>query len=124
MKIPSILFIDDEEIIAKTVGDDLEEAGYAVTIASNGEDGIKLFETESFDMVITDLIMEGKDGMVVIDEIRKTSPELPVVILTGYASKNLAEKARHLTAVKYLLKPCKREELIQKVKECLNPKKP
>ena len=122
MKIPSILFIDDEEIIAKTVGDDLEEAGYAVTIATNGEDGIKLFKNGCFDIVITDLIMEGKDGMVVIDEIRKISPKLPVVILTGYASKKIADKAMHLPAVKYLLKPCKREDLIQKVEECLNPK--
>ena len=102
MKIPSILFIDDEEIIAKTVGDDLEEAGYAVTIATNGEDGIKLFENGCFDIVITDLIMEGKDGMVVIDEIRKISPKLPVVILTGYASKKIADKAMLLPAVKYL----------------------
>lgn len=116
---PSVLLIDDEEIILISLSHDLKNQGYEVTTANNGPEGIRKIRKNCFDMVITDLKMEGTDGIQVIEETKKIDPKIPVLILTGHGSLSSAIKALRLGASDYLLKPCDRGELAMRVANCL-----
>ncbi|MCF8720953.1 response regulator transcription factor [Nitrospina gracilis] len=115
----SILLIDDEEILRKTLSDDLEEEGFHVTTAVNGEEGLEQFKTQHPDLVIVDLIMEGMNGIQVSQEIKKLQPNAPVMILTGHGTLESAIDALQLKVQDYILKPVKRDELLSKITSCL-----
>lgn len=122
MKKHSILLIDDEEIILASVGADLEQEDYEVTTVASGERGIRKYWERKHDLVITDLTMEGMDGLQVLREIKQINPEALVIFLTGYGSMESSIEALRLGASDYLLKPCRKDELLSKVSNCL--KKP
>lgn len=119
----SILFIDDEKILCETVSDDLEEIGYSVTTATCGNEAITIFKKDLHDIVITDLIMEDKNGIEVAREIKKIKPNTPVIILTGHGSMETAIQALHLEVQDYVLKPVNRNDLARKVEQCLKKRK-
>lgn len=119
MKSKSILLVDDEEIIRVTVSGDLKAEGYDVHTAHSGEEGIGKLQNQHFDLVITDLMMEGLDGIQVLKEAKKHYPDLMVLILTGYGSLTSAIDALRLGAADYMLKPCNRSELSIRVSNCL-----
>ena len=119
MKKKTILLVDDEEIILKSLGKDLKTEGYDITTAENGESAIAKLKEKRFDLVITDLIMEGLDGIQVLKQAKKSDPELPVIILTGYGDMTSAIDALRLGADDYLLKPSDVEELFFRVSGCL-----
>lgn len=119
MKNYSILLVDDEDIVLTTVGNDLRNEGYDVSTASSGEEGIRKLKENHIDLIITDLLMEGLDGMAVLKEAKKISPEIIVLILTGYKSLSSAVDAMRLGASDYMLKPCDRDELFKRVANCL-----
>ncbi len=141
MKNYSILVVDDETLIRKTIGADLKDKGYNVSLAENGETAIEMLkEVElgkkgdagasaatsgaedhpaQFDLVITDLVMEGTDGMEVLKEAKEKHQETQVIILTGYGNLDSAIEALRLKADDYLLKPCSEDELHFRVVRCL-----
>ena len=80
----SILLVDDEEIILNALGRDLEHEGYDITVASNGEEAVARLKDQNYDLVITDLVMTGMDGLQVLEESKKNNPDIGVFILTGY----------------------------------------
>lgn len=84
---PSILLIDDNEhgLVARQAV--LEERGYRVRTALCGQEGLSLFESGDFDLVVTDYLMPGLDGREVIAGIRERRPSTPVVVLSGFAAK-------------------------------------
>lgn len=120
----SILLIDDEEILRKTLSDDLEEEGFNVTTATNGEEGLEEFKSKHPDLVIVDLIMEGMNGIQVSKEIKKLQPDAPVMILTGHGTLESAIDALQLKVQDYILKPVKRDELLSKINSCLDSAPP
>jgi len=120
----SILLIDDEEILRKTLSDDLEEEGFNVTTATNGEEGLEEFKSKHPDLVIVDLIMEGMNGIQVSREIKKLQPDAPVMILTGHGTLESAIDALQLKVQDYILKPVKRDELLSKINSCLDSAPP
>lgn len=120
----SILLIDDEEILRKTLSDDLEEEGFNVTTATNGEEGLEEFKSKHPDLVIVDLIMEGMNGIQVSREIKKLQPDAPVMILTGHGTLESAIDALQLKVQDYILKPVKRDELLSKINSCLESAPP
>jgi CheY-like chemotaxis protein len=92
-----ILVIDDDPIILKSLREILEQDGHSVVIAGGGESGIGAFRTasargEPFDVVITDLGMPHVDGRTVAAEIKSAAPEVPVIMLTGWGHRLLADK--------------------------------
>lgn len=117
----SILLIDDEEIIRKTLDRDLKEAGYVVCTEPSGEDGVNCFQRKLHDLVIVDLIMEGMGGLDTIKEIQKIRPDSKTIILTGYGTRESAIEALRIGVSDYLIKPFDRMELLEKVYELLNP---
>lgn len=105
MKQEKVLLVDDEVIILETVGDDLREAGYTVAQANSGAEGLRQFKSGDFDLVISDLMMDEVDGFGVLREVKRISPETPVIIITGYPSSKAAKEALLLGANDIIIKP-------------------
>lgn len=120
----TILLIDDEQVLLEAVSDDLTESGFEVTTAISGEEGLKSFKMQQHDLVIIDLKMESMDGLEVSRQIRQLSPETLIMILTGYGSVETAIEAIRLNVDDYVLKPVNRDDLFQKINQCLEKKTP
>ncbi len=122
MKRYSILFVDDEMVIRETLGADLAKMGYKVELAKSGEEAIALIKKNSgymqFDMVITNLMMTGVNGMEVLKEVRNNSSEAMVILLTGYGGIETVIDSIRLHVDDYILKPCKSKDLQFRIKRC------
>jgi len=116
---PSILFIDDEDVIRKSFQRELQIEGFAVTVAAGGEEAIGALEKDAYDLVITDLMMPGIDGFGVLKAAKKLAPLTSVIILTGYGDMTSAIDALRLGADDFTLKPCEVEELVFRIRRCL-----
>lgn len=114
----TILLVDDETIILKTIEGKLIDEGFQVFTAPNGAEALKQFGRLPINLVITDLMMEGMNGITVLNRIKKDSPNTAVIILTGYGDLTSAVKALRLGADDYLLKPCDLNELIFRINKC------
>jgi signal transduction histidine kinase len=101
----TILLIEDELQLRENLQILLQSAGYQVTTAANGEEGLQQIREQPFDLVITDLVMPGMDGFQIMDYLRGHRPETVVVAMTGYASTESAIQALRKGAYDYLTKP-------------------
>ena len=119
MKTYKILLVDDDLLILQAISSSLENEGYNVTTAANGEKAIELIKENNFDLILTDLVMEPVDGMGVLKKAKEKNPESIVIILTGYGDLISAIEAIRLDADDYLLKPCESEELSFRISSCL-----
>ncbi len=111
MKKPSILLIDDDDSLRRVIEYSLVEAGYQVRAAGSGEEGLRLFEKDPFDAVITDINMPGMNGMEVLAKVRARDSVLPVIIITAYGTIESAVSAMKQGAFDYITKPFNRDEL-------------
>lgn len=109
----TILIVDDDALILESLQEFLETLGYKVLSAGDGEMAVELLETESIDIVLTDLILPSMHGISLLRIAKGLSPERPVVVMTGYG-RRLAEEAVNAGADSFLLKPFSLAEL-QKV---------
>ena len=114
-----ILLVDDDPLILKGIGNDLEGKGYRVITAKSGEKAIELLNNDNFDLVITDLVMDQMDGIDVLKKSKESNPDTMVIILTGYGDMTSAIDALRFDADDYLLKPCEAEEIYFRVGRCL-----
>jgi len=80
----AILFVDDHEVLARLSCEILEMQGYRAVSAYNGEDALKKFNEEDFDILVTDFRMEGMNGVELARRVHEDHPEVPVIIVTGY----------------------------------------
>ncbi|MDP2052132.1 MAG: response regulator, partial [Acidobacteriota bacterium] len=108
----SVLVIDDEEVMRDILGTLLEREGYSVRLASGGQEGLELAKSLPFDAVIVDVMMPGLDGMQVLNEIKKHDDDLPVLMVTAYASMESAIAAMKKGAFDYITKPFKNDEVL------------
>ncbi len=108
----SVLIIDDEEIMRDILGTLLEREGYSVRLAASGQEGLDLAKSLPFDAVIVDVMMPGLDGLQVLDELKKHDEELPVLMVTAYASMESAIAAMKKGAFDYITKPFKNDEVL------------
>lgn len=115
----SILFVDDEDVIRKSFQREIQLEGFAVTVAAGGEEAIGALEKDTYDLVITDLMMPGIDGFGVLKAAKKLAPLTSVIILTGYGDMTSAIDALRLGADDFTLKPCEVEELVFRIRRCL-----
>jgi len=106
-----VLVVDDDEGHARAVAESLERVGYDCVVATSGSEGLRLIEEQVFDIVITDLIMEGVDGMEVLARAKRELPDAEVVILTGHSTIKGAVSAMQAGASNYLIKPLDINEL-------------
>jgi DNA-binding NtrC family response regulator len=111
--------VDDDPFILEGIGEDLESNGYLVSRASSGETAVDLLESTQFDMVITDLVMDNTDGIQVLKKTKELNSETQVIILTGFGDMDSAIEALRSQADDFLLKPCESQEMLFRVKNCL-----
>lgn len=107
----TILLVDDEPIIHQTLGDYLRASGHTVSEARSGAAAVKTLREGSFDLVLTDVLMPGMDGMALLSRLQEEWPDLSVVIITGHGNMEMAVQALRLGAVDFLTKPVKLLEL-------------
>ncbi|MCO7223605.1 SpoIIE family protein phosphatase [Pleionea sp. CnH1-48] len=104
-QIQKILTIDDDDLVRQSIVVFLEDCGYDVIEADCGEDGVRLFESEQPQLVLCDLRMPGMDGMKVLENITRISPDTPVIVISGAGLINDVVEALRLGAIDYLIKP-------------------
>ena len=119
MKDYKLLLVDDDPFILEGIGEDLESNGYQVTRASSGETAFDLLESTPFDMVITDLVMDNTDGIQVLKKTKELNSETQVIILTGFGDMDSAIEALRSQADDFLLKPCESQEMLFRIRNCL-----
>ncbi len=106
-----VLVIDDDEAHAEAVAESLGRSGYDCIVARGGVEGLKLMESQDFDVVVTDLMMDGVNGLEILAHSRRELPDAEVVILTGHGSIKTAVTAMQAGAATYLTKPLDIHEL-------------
>lgn len=118
----TILFIEDEPDLQKTLGQALENKGYQVKKALDGEIGWRLAKKEKPDLILLDLILPKKDGFEVLADLKKDSStkDIPIIVLTNLEGSHDIERALELGATTYLVKTnYELEEVIQKIEKAL-----
>lgn len=114
-----ILVVDDEEIARDNVSYMLKKGGFEVLTAKDGQAAIDILRNREVDLVLTDLRMQGQDGMAVLAACKRLWPETEVIVITGYASVDTAVAAIQKGAYHYLAKPVKMEEMLALVQKAL-----
>jgi DNA-binding NtrC family response regulator len=102
---PHILVVDDEPNLRKVLRSLLEQSGYGTTTAASGSEALELVRSQDPDLVLTDVRMPGMDGLELLRELQAGFPEIPVVILTAYATVDLAVEAMKRGAHDFIAKP-------------------
>lgn len=114
-----ILIVDDEEIVRYSLVNILRSNGYEVVDVSSAEVALKELYEHTFHLVLTDLVMEGMDGLELLENVKVLSPKTMVILITGYGSLKTAVTALRLGVYDYLIKPCDEDELLLRVRRAL-----
>jgi two-component system response regulator PilR (NtrC family) len=117
-----ILVADDEQSMREFLDIMLKKEGYKVSLASNGEEVLKLIDKDLFDLILLDIRMPRLDGIGVLKKIKTASPETIVIMITAYASADTAIKAMKEGAYDYITKPFKVDEIKLIIKNALEKK--
>ena len=118
IKIRTVAIIEDDEILANTLGDELQDAGYKVIKALNGNQGLTLVLKEHPDLILLDIVMPEMDGITMLNELRMDiwGKAVPVIILTNLSEASKVAKAFVKGAFDYLVKSSWRlEDVVEKV---------
>lgn len=112
-----LLLVDDEKPIRKKLIDNTDWAGegYQISAASNGEEALKIIKEKGIDILVTDIQMPKLSGMNLIEKARKNSANLKVVVISGYAEFEYAQKSIRFGVNDYLLKPFRSKKLLEVV---------
>ncbi len=115
----SVLIVDDDEDMLRLIATWLNHAGYATHTAATGADALTRIAISRPDVVITDLFMEGMNGLALLTKIHASNPLLPVIMLSGQAQIPDAVQATHLGTAAFLTKPIAKEQLLKEVRQHL-----
>lgn len=122
----SILVLDDEPIVCKRLKSALEKKGYEVETFFRSANAFQRITQRNFDIVITDLKMEGLDGMAFLTEVKKRSPHTEVIVITGFATMETAKESFQKGVFDFLAKPFKLGEIqdaVERAERKINKKK-
>ena len=117
-----ILIIEDDLQLQGFVQELLEDNGYQVVLANNGNEGLEAVENHEPGLILTDLLMPEKDGVRVITDVKSKHPQIPIIAMSGgqsVFSPVFLEAAATLGATKTLDKPFRNEELLSTIEDCL-----
>ncbi len=111
----SILILDDEPIVVRRLKPALEKVGYQVETFTQSADALARIEERDFDIVITDLKMEGVDGMQFLTRVKERSPRTEVIVITGFATMATTKESFQKGVFDFLAKPFKIAEIQEAV---------
>jgi diguanylate cyclase (GGDEF)-like protein len=114
-KTSRILVVDDEQSLRIIISQVLSDDGHEVTVASNGEEALELFQNEPFPIVFTDIVMGDLNGLELLEKIKELQPETQVIVVTSHASLDTAITALRAGAYDYLVKPFEELDMISNV---------
>ena len=117
-RLPPVLVVDDEKNMRLSLKTVLADEKYSVRAVESAEEAMGLLEREEFFMVITDARLGGMSGYEFLGKARAKWPDVPVLMITAYATPKLAVEAIHAGAMDYLPKPFAPEELLHAVARC------
>ena len=120
----SILIIDDEPNLRRSLGLILQREGYAITTASNASEAIQLLQAGAYDLTFLDIKLPDQNGLQLLPHIKEIYPDMPILILTAHATLDTAIEAVRLGARDYLLKPIDPEGILSRVEGILREQKP
>src|SRR5688572_19769612 len=119
----TILVIEDDLTFSRILEGFLSKQGFKVRVTNKGAEGLQLFQTKAFDLVLLDYRLPDITGMDVLVEIKKTSPVTQVVIMTSFSDIRTAVKAMQIGAFEYITKPVNPDELLMIVQQALKKDK-
>ena len=117
-----VIIVDDEEELAKTIAERLEIRGIKCLTVSESDKALDLIESQPPDVVVLDLMMPGIGGLGILKQIKSLELNIPVILLTGYGSKDMTIEGMNLGAFDYVLKPCNLDDLILKIQDAVKGK--
>lgn len=110
-----VLLIEDEGITAINLAQTIEEGGYRVTVAFDGQEGLDAYHNDPADLVITDLNMPILDGFGVIGSLKEQSPDIKIAVLSGFCPQVEKERIRSLGVECIMAKPINARTLVEAV---------
>ena len=116
----SILIVDDEESIRFSLKGGLEDEGYHTLLAANGEEALQIIESHEVDLILLDIWMPGKDGLQILEDLKKDGFKPPVIIMTGHGSIDTAIRATRLGALDFIEKPLDLNKIIITINNTLH----
>lgn len=111
--------MDDSPMMRQMVKQTLEMGGFAPTLASDGDEALKLFKENQFDAVITDINMPVMDGITLIVELRKINQDVPIITLTTESEQEMKQKGQAAGANGWMVKPMEPDQLIDVLHQIL-----
>ncbi len=115
-----ILVVDDDRAFRLATQTLLTDDGYTVVPAANGADALARLQAESFDLMLSDMVMGSMSGLALLRQVKAQSPDLPVIMVTGFGSIATAVEAMRQGATDYLTKPTNNDELLIKIRRVLD----
>ena len=114
-----VLVVDDEPAIRRSLAGILADEGWEAALAADGDEGLAAVRERAPDLVLLDIAMPRRDGVSVLEELRRTHPALPVVMMSGHGTIETAVKATQLGAFDFLEKPISLDKLLLTVRHAL-----
>jgi DNA-binding NtrC family response regulator len=114
----TILIVEDESIIRNSICEMLRKKGYEVEEASDGAQAVELIDRRRFDLVISDFLMPKLNGAKLVEHLRSIAPRTPVILLTGFLSRQAAEALLPLT--EFVEKPVSLDVLVSMIERVLS----
>ncbi|MGC8491455.1 MAG: response regulator [Syntrophobacteraceae bacterium] len=111
-----LLILDDEPIVCKRLKPAFQKAGYEVETFTDSASALERIEEERFDVVITDLKMEGVDGLRFLARVKELYPETGIIVITGFATSDTAKESFRKGAFDFVAKPFKLGDIIDSVR--------
>jgi DNA-binding response OmpR family regulator len=118
----SVLLVDDEKEFITTLAERLQMRGFEPEVAFSGEQAIEILENNIPDIIVLDLKMPGIDGLEVLRKVKKSHPQIQVIILTGHGSERDEAAARRWGAFDHLQKPVDINDLVQVMERAFRQK--
>jgi CheY-like chemotaxis protein len=118
-KSQKVLVVDDDAVVGRSINRVLSGEGYQVRETMSGPEALEELDHHQYDLVLTDIRMPGMDGLEVTSRMKKSHPEVPVVIITGYGTEASEQKARELGVSAFLRKPLTPEMIIENAERAL-----
>ncbi len=115
-----VLIVDDDELVRTGLAANLEREGYRVSTAASADEALRSLETSPADLVLTDLVMEGMDGLALLRRLTAQMPDLPVIVMTAYGNTENAIEALRGRATDYIRKPARSEEIAHRIRTVLD----
>ncbi|WP_236978120.1 response regulator transcription factor [Membranihabitans maritimus] len=114
-----VLIAEDERIIRRTLQLKLEKEGFNVLTAEDGQQAIEMLESSDPDIVVTDLMMPFRNGLEVLEFVKKKESEIPVIVLSAAGQENIVLDAFNMGASDYITKPFSPNEIVVRIKKLI-----